>query len=101
MEFHNKHEGTKPLETTTFKLTQTKPTSDKYKSKIAQITNLLNYFNKNYVFEDKLRFNFLLHLFSTKLQDLYANFDQISDREFNKRMNLLTQSLDEIQPYSI
>ena len=94
-------EGKKQVEATTFvKRTQTQPTQEKYEARLAKITVLLDYFNQNYVFEDKLRFNFLLHLFSTKLQDLYDNLD-ISDGEFEKRINLLNESLNEITPYSL
>ena len=101
--FHNnnntKHEGTK-LETTTFVKTQKQPTQEKYEERLTKISALLNYFNQNYVFEDKLRFNFLLHLFSTKLQDLYDNLN-VSDTEFEKRIAFLDESLKEITPYSL
>lgn len=100
--FHSnntKHEGTK-LETTTFVKTQKQPTQEKYEERLTKISALLKYFNQNYVFEDKLRFNFLLHLFSTKLQDLYDNLD-VNDAEFDKRITLLNESLTEIAPYSL
>jgi len=98
---NNQSEGPKQVETTTFvKKTQIDQSQDKKEERLAKITALLNYFNQNYVFEDKLRFNFLLHLFSTKLQDLYANLE-VSDSEFEKRINLLNESLKEITPYSL
>ena len=99
----NKPEGLKHVETTTettiFKPKQ--PTQETSMNRITKMSVLLKYFNQNFVFEDKLRFNFLLHLFSTKLQDLYDNLEQISDREFDDRMHLLSDSLNEIQPYSV
>jgi len=99
MTFQNKNEGTKQVETTTI-FKQSQSTQVKYEERMAQITGLLKYFNQNYVFEDKLRFNFLLHLFSSKLQDLYDNID-VNDAEFDKRITLLDESLKEITPYSL
>ena len=105
MNFQNKqpqNEGPKHVETTETTIFKPKqPTQEISMNRITKITVLLKYFNQNFVFEDKLRFNFLLHLFSTKLQDLYDNLDQISDREFDDRMHLLSESLNEIQPYSV
>ena len=94
-------EEPKQMETTTFfKKAQIDQSEEKSKERLAKISALLNYFNQNYVFEDKPRSNFLLHLFSTKLQNLYDNLD-VSDSEFENRINLLNESLKEIAPYSL
>jgi hypothetical protein len=73
----------------------------KLKKRMELIKQLVNDLHRHYVFKDTLNFNFLLHLYSSKLEDLYNNGTEMSDGAFTERIELLGQSLHEMQEYII
>ena len=73
----------------------------KIKKRIALIKELVTELHKHFVFKDTLNFNFLLHLYSSKIEDLYNHAPEMSDKTFQEQINLLDQSLNEIKGYAI
>ena len=77
------------------------PNQTKLKKRMELIKQLATDLNKHFLFRDTLNFNFLLHLYSSKLEDLYNHGTEMSDGAFTERIELLDQSLIEMQEYII
>ena len=73
----------------------------KIKKRMELIKKIVTDLNKHLVYRDTLNFNFLLHLYSSKLEDLYNHGTEMSDKAFTERIELLGKSLAEIQAYVI
>jgi len=65
------------------------------------IRGITEEFQKHYVFQDGLRFNFLFGLYSQKLEHLINEANQIDDRQFKDNLNILRRSIEEMSPYVI
>ncbi|MHA1560608.1 MAG: hypothetical protein ACTSPA_00650 [Promethearchaeota archaeon] len=57
--------------------------------------------NNHFVFKESLNFNFLYHLFSQTLEHLFNNIEKISDKDFNKKMEMLNETVSRLQTYVI
>jgi len=57
--------------------------------------------NNHFVFRESLNFNFLYHLFSQTLEHLFNNIEKISDKDFNRKMEMLNETVSRLQTYVI
>ena len=57
--------------------------------------------NNHFVFRESLNFNFLYHLFSQTLEHLFNNIEKISDKNFNRKMEMLNETVSRLQTYVI
>ena len=57
--------------------------------------------NNHFVFKESLNFNFLYHLFSQTLEHLFNNIEKISDKDFNRKMEMLNETVSRLQAYVI
>ena len=57
--------------------------------------------NNLFVFKESLSFNFLYHLFSQKLEHLFNNIEKISEEDFDKKMEMLNETVSSLQTYII
>ena len=57
--------------------------------------------NNHFVFKDNLNFNFLYHLFSQTLENLFNNVEKITEKEFNEKMLMLNETVSRLQSFVI
>ena len=57
--------------------------------------------NNHFIFKDNLNFNFLYHLFSQTLEHLFNNVEKITEKEFNKKMVMLDETVSRLQSFVI
>ena len=57
--------------------------------------------NNHFVFKESLNFNFLYHLFSQTLEHLFNNIEKITEKNFNKKMEMLNETVSRLQTYVI
>ncbi len=57
--------------------------------------------NNHFVFRESLNFNFLYHLFSQTLEHLFNNIEKISEKDFNRKMEMLNETVSRLQTYVI
>ena len=70
-------------------------------NRITMIQQLTSVVHNHILFQDTLNFNFLFHLYSTKLEDLYNRLPEISEKEFEHRVDVLSQSVEQLKPFII
>jgi len=57
--------------------------------------------NNHFVYKESLNFNFLYHLFSQTLEHLFNNIEKISEKDFDKKMEMLNETVSRLQTYVI
>ena len=70
-------------------------------NRIKKLDKKVEKINNHFVFKESLNFNLLYHLFSQTLEHLYNNIEKISEKEFDKKMEMLNETVSRLQTYII
>ncbi len=69
--------------------------------RLNQLQQITDPFNKHYIFQDGLNFNFLFYLYTQNMVDLLNHIDELSPLEFQTKLNMLDLTSQEMQQYII
>lgn len=71
------------------------------KNRIKKLNKSTEKVNNHFVFKESLNFNFLYHLFSQTIEHLFNNIENITEKEFAKKMEMLDETVSRLQSYVI
>ncbi len=71
------------------------------KNRIKKLNKSTAEVNNHFVFKDSLQFNFLYHLFSQTIENLFNNIEKITEKEFKEKMVMLDETVSRLQTYII
>ncbi|MHA1584431.1 MAG: hypothetical protein ACTSWL_04195 [Promethearchaeota archaeon] len=67
--------------------------------RLDRIQQIINNFHNHFIFKDGVNFNFLFCLYSQKLKEIYNSIEKIDNQDFNQRIELLQNAIENIRPF--